>query len=175
MSLLLARRLIPYKHCIIHLPAHRHILPAAMALKAQKCANLMFCNRASSQAFHRHKVHPSSFNRCRLSLLTFLSFFLSSRPHFSLHPPPYSPTLAHIPPPPVHSTTNTHPSSTDDMTPTQSFRLDEKSPIEEICCSQVGGNNIVFWEDIEQVFPGVQYVKSGNVTISPMRDSNRNR
>ncbi|KAK3817431.1 MAG: hypothetical protein J3Q66DRAFT_388025 [Benniella sp.] len=66
--------------------------------------------------------------------------------------------------------------STGEMGPTQLFRLDEKSATtEEIRCSQVDGINVIFWEDIEQVFPGVQYVKNGNVTISPMRDSNRNR
>jgi len=61
------------------------------------------------------------------------------------------------------------------MRSTQSFRLVGESDIKEIHCSQVDGIDVIFWEDIEQVFPRVQYVKSGNVTISTMRDSSGNR
>ena len=60
------------------------------------------------------------------------------------------------------------------MRMTQSFRLDGESDI-EIRCSLVDGIDVIFWEDIEQVFPGAQYVKNGNVTVSPLKDSNGNR
>ncbi|KAF9359990.1 hypothetical protein BGX34_008018 [Mortierella sp. NVP85] len=58
---------------------------------------------------------------------------------------------------------------------TQSFCLVGKSDIEEIRCSLVDGTDVIFWEDIEKVFPGVQYVKNGNVTVSPLKDSSGNR
>ncbi|KAK3817435.1 MAG: hypothetical protein J3Q66DRAFT_400763 [Benniella sp.] len=61
------------------------------------------------------------------------------------------------------------------MSLTQSFRLVGVSDIREIHCSQVDGIDVIFWEDIEHVFPGFRSVKSGNITISPMRDSSGNR
>ncbi|KAF9173558.1 hypothetical protein BGX21_004015 [Mortierella sp. AD011] len=61
------------------------------------------------------------------------------------------------------------------MEDTQLFRLIGKMDIEEITCDNVDGQNIVYWEDIEQVFPGVKHVKNGRVTINMMRDSNRIR
>ncbi|KAF9287732.1 hypothetical protein BGZ68_001341 [Mortierella alpina] len=61
------------------------------------------------------------------------------------------------------------------MEDTQSFRLLGSTDIEEILCDQVDGQKIVYWEDIEQAFPGVQKVKSGRLLVSMMRDSNRIR
>jgi hypothetical protein len=50
-----------------------------------------------------------------------------------------------------------------------------KADLKDIICDQVDGENVVFWEDIEQVFPGVKYITNGNTVISMMRDSNRKR
>jgi hypothetical protein len=61
------------------------------------------------------------------------------------------------------------------MVTTQSFRLLGKSDLKDIICDQVDGENVVFWEDIEQVFPGVKYITNSNTVISMMRDSNRKR
>ncbi|KAG0314307.1 hypothetical protein BGZ99_008217 [Dissophora globulifera] len=56
------------------------------------------------------------------------------------------------------------------MEETQSFRLIGTTDIEEITCHIVGEQNVVYWEDIEQVFPSVKHVRNGNVTASMMRD-----
>ena len=61
------------------------------------------------------------------------------------------------------------------MVITQSFRLLGKSGIKKITCDQVDGENVVFWEDIEQVFPGVKYITNSDTVINMMRDSNRKR
>ena len=61
------------------------------------------------------------------------------------------------------------------METTQSFRLAGETDIEEISCDHVNGQTIIYWEDIEQVFPGVKHVKNGNATIKLLRDSNENR
>ncbi|KAH7049602.1 hypothetical protein BKA57DRAFT_492290 [Linnemannia elongata] len=58
------------------------------------------------------------------------------------------------------------------MEDTQSFRLIESTDIEEITCYHISEQNVVYWEDIEQVFPGVKHVKNDKVTISMLRDSN---
>lgn len=58
------------------------------------------------------------------------------------------------------------------MEETQSFRLIGTTDIEEIICYYVGEQRVVYWEDIEQVFPNVKHVKNGNVTASLMRDAN---
>ncbi|KAF9567258.1 hypothetical protein EC968_003462 [Mortierella alpina] len=58
---------------------------------------------------------------------------------------------------------------------TQAFRLLEGVEIEEILCDQLDGQNIIYWEDIEQAFPGVEKVKNGRVIVSLMRDANRTR
>ncbi|KAG0050385.1 hypothetical protein BGZ89_003873, partial [Linnemannia elongata] len=57
------------------------------------------------------------------------------------------------------------------MEETQSFRLIGTTDIEEITCYRVGEQSVVYWEDIEQVFPCVKHVKNGNVTASMVRDS----
>ncbi|KAG0278197.1 hypothetical protein BGZ96_002500, partial [Linnemannia gamsii] len=61
------------------------------------------------------------------------------------------------------------------MEETQSFRLIGKSYIEKIATDHFGGQSVVFWEDIEQVFPGAKHVKNGDVSINMLRDSSRNR
>ncbi|KAG0272673.1 hypothetical protein BGZ96_005227, partial [Linnemannia gamsii] len=45
--------------------------------------------------------------------------------------------------------------------------------IAEISCDHIDGHDIVYWEDIESAFPGVQHVKNGTIIVSLMRDSNR--
>ncbi|KAF9274072.1 hypothetical protein BGZ88_003297 [Linnemannia elongata] len=57
------------------------------------------------------------------------------------------------------------------MEETQSFRLIGTTDIEEIACYRVGEQSVVYWEDVEQVFPYVKHVKNGNVTASMVRDS----
>lgn len=57
----------------------------------------------------------------------------------------------------------------------QSFRLIGKTDIEDIPCDQIDGQNIVYWEDIEQVFPGIQHIKNGTSVVKLLRDSNQNR
>ncbi|KAF9350657.1 hypothetical protein BGX34_001063, partial [Mortierella sp. NVP85] len=61
------------------------------------------------------------------------------------------------------------------MEATQSFRLAGGTEVEEVSCSRVNGQTVVYWEDIELVFPGVKRVKNGNASVNPLRDSNENR
>ncbi|KAI8606157.1 hypothetical protein EDD21DRAFT_349318 [Dissophora ornata] len=60
------------------------------------------------------------------------------------------------------------------MEDAQSFRLIAKLDIEDIPLNNVNGQNIVYWEDIQPVFPGVKYVKNGKVAVTMMRDSDEN-
>jgi hypothetical protein len=61
------------------------------------------------------------------------------------------------------------------MEDTQSFCLIGKRDVVEIPVSYIDGQNIVYWEDIEQVFPGVKHVQIGNVVINRLRGSDGNR
>ncbi|KAF9362270.1 hypothetical protein BGX34_006495 [Mortierella sp. NVP85] len=58
---------------------------------------------------------------------------------------------------------------------TQLFRLAGKTAVEKIPFDYVDGNSVIYWEDIEQVFPGVKHVKHKDVAVKLLRDSNRNR
>ncbi|KAI8603003.1 hypothetical protein EDD21DRAFT_403198 [Dissophora ornata] len=60
------------------------------------------------------------------------------------------------------------------MEDTQSFRLIGDLDIENIPLDNVNGQNIIYWENIQQVFPGVKYVKSGKVAVN-MMDSHQIR
>ncbi|KAG0196006.1 hypothetical protein BGX33_002243, partial [Mortierella sp. NVP41] len=51
------------------------------------------------------------------------------------------------------------------MEETQSFRLIGTTEIVRIPIQHVDGQNVVYWESIEQVFPGVKCVKNGDVAI----------
>ncbi|OAQ22059.1 hypothetical protein K457DRAFT_131510 [Linnemannia elongata AG-77] len=51
------------------------------------------------------------------------------------------------------------------MEETQSFCLNGMTKIEKIPIQHVDGQNVIHWKDIEQVFPGVKYVKNGDVAI----------
>jgi hypothetical protein len=57
----------------------------------------------------------------------------------------------------------------------QSFRLSGTTDVKEIPCDQVNGQNVIYWEDIKEAFPGLQYVSHGNTTIMRLRDSEENR
>ncbi|KAG0203899.1 hypothetical protein BGX31_003293, partial [Mortierella sp. GBA43] len=61
------------------------------------------------------------------------------------------------------------------MEATQSFRLVGSTDIEKIPCDDMDGRNIIYWEEIEQIFPGVKHIKNSDVAVKIMRDSNRNR
>ncbi|KAF9899014.1 hypothetical protein EC991_009784, partial [Linnemannia zychae] len=58
---------------------------------------------------------------------------------------------------------------------TQSFRLIGSMDIEEIPCDRADGHYVTSWVDIEQVFPGVKQIKNGKVTVTMMKDPNRQR
>ncbi|KAI8602836.1 hypothetical protein EDD21DRAFT_442529, partial [Dissophora ornata] len=58
------------------------------------------------------------------------------------------------------------------MVNTQSFRLIER--LENIPFVNVDGQNIVYWEEIQLVFPGVIYVKNGNDIVTKMRGPQEN-
>ncbi|KAK3817486.1 MAG: hypothetical protein J3Q66DRAFT_430937 [Benniella sp.] len=53
---------------------------------------------------------------------------------------------------------------------TQSFCLAGETDIIDILCDNVNGQNIIHWVDIEQIFPGVKYVKRGNIAVTFMKD-----
>jgi hypothetical protein len=61
------------------------------------------------------------------------------------------------------------------MEETQLFRLSGTDTVEIIPCDDVNGQTVIFWEDIEQVFPAVKHVKSGGAAVKLLRDSSRNR
>ncbi|KAF9364114.1 hypothetical protein BGX34_002481 [Mortierella sp. NVP85] len=61
------------------------------------------------------------------------------------------------------------------MDVTQSFRLTGQTDIEEIPCDCVDGDNIIYWEDIEQIYPGVKHVKNGSTAVKLLRNSEQNR
>ena len=58
----------------------------------------------------------------------------------------------------------------------QSFRIaGTTTDIRNIDVDDADGQNVIYWEDIEQVFPGVQHVQNGEVVVKLLRDSNRLR
>ncbi|KAG9067324.1 hypothetical protein KI688_012107 [Linnemannia hyalina] len=59
------------------------------------------------------------------------------------------------------------------MEDTQSFRLIETMDTMAITLNHVDGQNIVYWEDIEQVFPGVKRVSNGYSVIKFLRGSDQ--
>jgi hypothetical protein len=56
----------------------------------------------------------------------------------------------------------------------QPFRLTGSTTV-KIPCDHIDGRSVIYWEDIEQVFPGVTHVMNGEAIVKLMRDSNRNR
>jgi len=57
---------------------------------------------------------------------------------------------------------------------TQLFRIAGKAT-KTIHCDDVNGHSVIYWEDIEQVFPGVIHVMSGEDVVKLMRGSDRKR
>ncbi|KAI8358913.1 hypothetical protein B0O80DRAFT_258581 [Mortierella sp. GBAus27b] len=56
------------------------------------------------------------------------------------------------------------------MEVTQSFRLAGTTDTLEISCDQDDGQNVIYWTDILDAFPGVQYVKNGNLLVKRLKD-----
>ncbi|KAI1293408.1 hypothetical protein EDD11_008424 [Mortierella claussenii] len=61
------------------------------------------------------------------------------------------------------------------MEETQSFRVVGTADIENIDVDVVNGQNVIYWEDIDQVFPGARYIRNGSSVVKLLRDSNRVR
>ncbi|KAF9902118.1 hypothetical protein EC991_005258 [Linnemannia zychae] len=59
------------------------------------------------------------------------------------------------------------------MEETRSYRLTETLTTAQITLNHIEGQNIVSWEDIEQVFPGVKRVSNGNSVIKFDRSSSQ--
>ena len=59
---------------------------------------------------------------------------------------------------------------------TQSFRIaGTRARVENIVVYNDKGESVIYWEDIEQVFPGVKYIRNGGSVVSLLKDSNRAR
>ncbi|KAI8348956.1 hypothetical protein B0O80DRAFT_429326 [Mortierella sp. GBAus27b] len=56
------------------------------------------------------------------------------------------------------------------MEPTQSFRLAGTTDILEIPCDQDDGQIVVYWDDILEAFPDVQYIKNRDTLVSVVKD-----
>jgi len=61
------------------------------------------------------------------------------------------------------------------MDGTQSFRIFGTSDIKNIDVDIVNGQNVIYWEDIEQVFPKVGHICNCSSVVKLVRDSNRTR
>ncbi|KAF9560534.1 hypothetical protein EC968_006121 [Mortierella alpina] len=62
------------------------------------------------------------------------------------------------------------------MCDTQSFRVaGTTTDIKIIDVDNVNGQNVIFWEDIEQVFPGVGHLCKGSTVVKLLRDSHQIR
>ncbi|CAO3574884.1 unnamed protein product [Mortierella alpina] len=56
------------------------------------------------------------------------------------------------------------------MDNTQWFRWNGEPDIRGIDCDQVHGQNVVYWDDIQQFFPGVRYVMNDKSLVKIMKD-----
>ncbi|CAO3568621.1 unnamed protein product [Mortierella alpina] len=56
------------------------------------------------------------------------------------------------------------------MEETQSFRLTGTTEIVEIPIQHVDGQTVIYWESIEQAFPGARHVKNGEVPVTAEKD-----
>ncbi|KAF9990533.1 hypothetical protein BGZ75_001406 [Mortierella antarctica] len=62
------------------------------------------------------------------------------------------------------------------MGETQSFRIaGSTAHIENIDIDTINGQDVIFWEDIKQVFPGIQHLRNGSSVVKLLRDSDQNR
>ncbi|KAI8358920.1 hypothetical protein B0O80DRAFT_495570 [Mortierella sp. GBAus27b] len=57
------------------------------------------------------------------------------------------------------------------METTQSFRLAGTTDVLEIPCDQVDDQNVIYWDEITDIFPGAQYIKNGNIIVKKIRES----
>ncbi|KAI8595993.1 hypothetical protein EDD21DRAFT_420102 [Dissophora ornata] len=57
----------------------------------------------------------------------------------------------------------------------QAFRVAGTTTVRNIEVENVDGQNIIYWEDIELLFPGVQNVQNGKSLVKFLRDSKRDR
>ncbi|KAI8597905.1 hypothetical protein EDD21DRAFT_446640 [Dissophora ornata] len=57
----------------------------------------------------------------------------------------------------------------------QSFRVAGTTTVGNINVDNVDGQNIIYWDDIEQLFPGVQSIRNGTFLVRLLRDSKRAR
>ncbi|KAF8977008.1 hypothetical protein BGZ52_007467, partial [Haplosporangium bisporale] len=58
----------------------------------------------------------------------------------------------------------------------QSFRVaDSTTNIVNFDVDNVDGQNVIYWEDIKQAFPGVQYIRNGSTVVKFLRDLNHTR
>ncbi|KAG0287283.1 hypothetical protein BGZ96_008787, partial [Linnemannia gamsii] len=57
------------------------------------------------------------------------------------------------------------------MDQTQSFRIPGTTDVKNIDVDVVDGLNVIFWEDIKQVFPRVGYICNGSSVVKLLRDS----
>ncbi|KAG0247462.1 hypothetical protein BG011_001448, partial [Mortierella polycephala] len=57
------------------------------------------------------------------------------------------------------------------MEETQSFCLTGMTKIENIPIHHADGQNVIYWKDIKQAFPGVRHVKNGEVAVTMVKDS----
>lgn len=53
----------------------------------------------------------------------------------------------------------------------QSFRLAGKKDI-KIAVDRAREQTVIYWEDVQDFYPDVEYVKNGDVAVRFMRDSN---
>ncbi|KAF9965767.1 hypothetical protein BGZ70_004153 [Mortierella alpina] len=61
------------------------------------------------------------------------------------------------------------------MENTQLFRLNGEPDIKKIDCDQADGQNVVYWDDIQQLFPGVRYIMNDESLVKIMKDSSGRR
>ncbi|CAO3566796.1 unnamed protein product [Mortierella alpina] len=61
------------------------------------------------------------------------------------------------------------------MEETQAFRLSGTTEIIEVPIDHLDGQKIIYWDDIEDVFPGIKHIMNGRVAVSKLRDSTRKR
>ncbi|CAO3568668.1 unnamed protein product [Mortierella alpina] len=113
------------------------------------------------------------FSRARKDYSSHTFAFLNSHslPCYLFHPSPKSPLLPHETPcfPHYFTTFNTA------MDQTQSFCLVGTTAIVEIPTQHIDGQNVGYWENIERLFPGVRYVRNGEVSVTVEKDSEGQR
>ncbi|CAO3567032.1 unnamed protein product [Mortierella alpina] len=61
------------------------------------------------------------------------------------------------------------------MEETQVFRLSGTTEIIEVPIDHLDGQKIIYWDDIEDVFPGIKLIMNGSVAVNKLRDSTRKR